>query len=197
MHIQYKIVIGMSILGGIITSVIIYVGGLFSSSMPIVAEELTATLPPPKVSTFFPTALPPTSTPIPTPTEEPILRARLSHYWPKNGPPNCHSATWTGTECTSILSDGDEWQHWSYFIDWGMACPIEFPLGTKMLVEGFGTGIWTCVDRGSAIQRLPDGTFFLDLLTKKQPWISPDMAETIYDKYSPSGNYVVKVKVMK
>ena len=82
MRLEYKLVIGVAIFGGLVSSIVIYVGGLLSPP-PVVVEEPTITLPPPKVSTV----LPPTSTPIPTPTEEPILRARLSHYWPAWGPP--------------------------------------------------------------------------------------------------------------
>ncbi len=199
MKTEYKIVLGMAFMGGVIVGTVIYIGGLFAPRPVVAAPEptLAATLPPPDVSTVLPPP-PPTATTAPTATAEPILRARISHYYPAWGPPNCISANWDGVKCSSLLSDGQAYEHWSYFENWGMACPGEFPLGTKMALDAdFGTGIWTCVDRGGAIQRLPDGTFFLDLLTRDMPYIPPGEAEVIYDDYSPSGSYVVTVKILE
>ena len=197
MKTEHKIVLGMALFGGAVTSIVIYVGGLFAPQPVTEPIPATATLLPPAVSTVVaPTATATTApTPTPTPTAEPELRARLSHYWPAWGPPSCGS-TWDGVNCNALLSDGETWEHWSYFAEWGMACPIQYELGTKFKIEGFGTGVWTCVDRGGAISVLPDGTFFLDLMSREQPYIPPGEAEVIYDDYSPSGSYVVTVKIM-
>ena len=191
MRTEYKIVTGMALMGGTIVGTFIYVSGLFAVPQEIPPMLPTITLPAPAVSTV----LPPTVAP--TPTAEPVLKARLSHYWPAFGPPNCHPDNWTGTECTTMLSDGRNWEHWTYWVDIGIACPVRFDIGTKIAIEGFGTGIWTCVDRGGAISTLPDGTFFLDLLTRQQPYVSPDEATIVRDIYSPHGNYIVIVRKMK
>jgi hypothetical protein len=197
MRTDYKIVLGMALFGGAVASTVIYVGGLFAPQPVTAAAPVPPTLPPPKVSTGkMPTS---TAVPVPTPTApaEPELRARLSHYWPAWGGSNCHPANWDGINCNALLSDGETWEHWSYFAEWGMACPIQYELGTQFKIEGFGTGVWTCVDRGGAIAVLPDGTFFVDLLTRDQPYIPPGEAEVIYDDYSPSGSYVVTVTIME
>jgi len=188
---EYKIVTGMALMGGTIMGTFIYVSGLFAAPQEIPPMLPTITLPAPAVSTV----LPPTVAP--TPTAEPVLEARLSHYWPAFGPPNCHPDNWTGTECTTILSDGRIREHWTYWVDIGIACPVRFDIGTKIAIEGFGTGIWTCVDRGGAISTLPDGTFFLDLLTREQPYVSPDEATIARDIHSPHGNYIVRVRIVK
>ena len=191
MKTEYKIVTGMALMGGTIVGTFIYVSGLFAAPQEIPPMLPTITLPAPAVSTV----LPPTVAP--TPTAEPVLKARLSHYWPAFGPPNCHPDNWTGTECTTILSDGRIREHWTYWVDIGIACPVRFDIGTKIAIEGFGTGIWTCVDRGGAISTLPDGTFFLDLLTREQPYVSPDEATIARDIHSPHGNYIVRVRIVK
>lgn len=191
MKTEYKIVTGMALMGGTIMGTFIYVSGLFAAPQEIPPMLPTITLPAPAVSTV----LPPTVAP--TPTAEPVLEARLSHYWPAFGPPNCHPDNWTGTECTTILSDGRIREHWTYWVDIGIACPVRFDIGTKIAIEGFGTGIWTCVDRGGAISTLPDGTFFLDLLTREQPYVSPDEATIARDIHSPHGNYIVRVRIVK
>ena len=200
MRTEYKIVFGMALFGGAVTSIVIYVGGLFAPQ-PVIAAPAAPTLPPPKVSTGTkPTATTAPATAIPAtpvPTTPPELRARLSHYWPAWGGSNCHPANYDGINCNALLSDGETWEHWSYFAEWAMACPIQYELGTQFRIEGFGTGVWSCVDRGGAIQVLPDGTFFLDLMTREQPYIPPGEAEVIYDDYSPSGSYVVTVTIME
>ena len=196
MRTEYKIVTGMALMGGTIMGTFIYVSGLFAAPQEAPPMLPTITLPAPAVSTVLPPTVAPTPV-APTPTAEPVLEARLSHYWPAFGPPNCHPDNWTGTECTTMLSDGRNWEHWTYWVDIGIACPVRFDIGTKIAIEGFGTGIWTCVDRGGAISTLPDGTFFLDLLTREQPYVSPDEATIARDIHSPHGNYIVIVRIMQ
>jgi len=151
-----------------------------------------ATLANPYIDIQYDTPVPPTPTVVPTATAE-VLMARLSHYYPNWGGTNCHPANWNGTECTALLTDGKQWQHWSYWEGWGTACPREFQLGTKFNVPNFG--VYTCIDRGGAINILEeDGTFFLDLLTKDQPYISG--GEVVRDKYSPAGSFLIEVQVV-
>ena len=185
-----QIVVGMALLGGLITGSVIYVGNTFAQATPVVVVATpTATLPPPNVSTV----IVPTATTMPTVTSAPVLRARLSHYWPQWGPPNCHSANWDGNKCEALLTDGKQWQHWSYWTGRGTACPREFERGTVFRIPDFGDFI--CIDRGGAINMLPDGTFFLDLLTTTQPYVAG--GTVIRDEFSPSGSYVVIVTVVK
>lgn len=53
-----------------------------------------------------------------------------------------------------------------YVPDWydrGLACPSEFPMGTRVTIDGFGE--LTCIDRGDSIILNDDGIFRFDLLT--------------------------------
>ena len=191
------IVLGMAFMGGGITGTVIYAGNLFAPQPIVMAAPAEPTLPPPEVST----GKMPTSTAVPvtaTPTAEPVLRARLSHYYPAWGGTNCHPVNWDGVNCNTMLTDGRTWEHWSYWENIGVACPARYALGTKFKIDGFGSGIWTCVDRGGAINVLNDEeqTFFLDLLTREQPYIPPSKAEVIYDEFSPQGSLVVTVTIM-
>jgi hypothetical protein len=170
----------------------------------VVEAEPTATLRNPKVSTV----LSPTATTVIEPTEETpeVYLARLSHYTPDKGPPSCIAVNWQKNaqgkyECVSQLFDGKIYRHWSYYKDWGMACPPYFPRGTKMIVgsnlpDG-GFGVWTCIDRGSAIVALEDehSTFFIDLMTDDIPYVHN--GSIIRDRWSPHGSYVVEVTVLK
>ena len=154
------------------------------SPLAAVHKETATSLPEP-VET-----IPYTATAIPMAT--PKLRARLSHYWPAWGPPNCHSANWSNGVCAAALYDGSRFREWQEYVEIGLACPIEFKLGTEFNIPGFGQYI--CVDRGGSINVLPDGTFFLDLLTTEQPYIKG--GEIITDSFSPAGAYVVTVTII-
>ena len=155
------------------------------SPLSTVAKETITSLPEP-VET-----MPHTATAIPVATPE--LRARLSHYWPAWGPPNCHSANWNNGICAAALYDGSRFREWQEYVGIGLACPTEFKLGTEFSIPGFGQYI--CVDRGGSINVLPDGTFFLDLLTTEQPYVKG--GEIITDRFSPSGAYVVTVTIIE
>ena len=160
----------------------------------IIREDVPPTLPPPAIST----TLPSTATAIPA-TEKPIdegntVMARLSYYWPPLGPPNCIGINWTGTECTSMLWDGEVYKHWSYFAQFkSTACPEEYEIGQRFDIPGFG--VYKCVDRGGAIETLPDGSIFLDLMTWEIPYC-PERCQIVTDIYSPAGSYVLEVRVL-
>ena len=152
-------------------------------------ELIEPTLPNPSVDIA-------THTPVVEPTQESnIVRARLSHYWPPNLGPNCHPDNVIDGQCTSWLTDGQRWHHWSWWHEKydTTACPREFPLGTKFYIPALTTTV-LCIDRGGAIETLPDGSIFLDLLTWETPYIKG--GEIVRDIYSPSGHYIVEVKVL-
>lgn len=160
------------------------------SPLAPVVKEITTSLPEPtETMPHTATAMPVTEIPVATPE----LRARLSHYWPAWGPPNCHSANWNNGICAAALYDGSRFREWQEYVGIGLACPSEFKLGTEFSIPGFGRYI--CVDRGGSINVLPDGTFFLDLLTTEQPYIKG--GEIITDKFSPAGAYVVTVTIIE
>jgi hypothetical protein len=108
---------------------------------------------------------PPVSTPTPalTPTTRPrgeMVMARVSHYTPWTGGPNC--ALYIGGQCLSRMASGARWDRW---IDRACACPPEYPFGTTfMLPDG---SEWVCMDRGSRIVIEPGGVIWLDLLTAR------------------------------
>lgn len=83
---------------------------------------------------------------------------RYSYYWPPLGGPNC--AIFHHGRCTSNTANGARWQDW---IGKGIACPPEWPFGTKIVFEG---ETWTCVDRGGKIQ-YEDGIPWIDFLTPR------------------------------
>jgi hypothetical protein len=85
------------------------------------------------------------------------VKARISHYWPPLGPPNC--SRFVNGVCVSKMSSGLPWQDW---VDRACACPKEYPFGTRFkLADG---SVWTCEDRGGAIVTDAAGVIWLDLL---------------------------------
>lgn len=121
------------------------------------APNFDKTLPP--ESSMQATDLDPIETTIPStgPTATPeTLQAHLSNYWPPYGDINCDY------ECAH-LANGDRWQKW---VGKGLACPLEYPLGTIFVVRGQE---WTCIDRGERIVVNTDGTIWLDLLLPFMP----------------------------
>jgi len=171
-------------------------------------REVVVVLPGSRIAVTHKSTLPaPTDTAVPAAVPDPVLLARISHYTPSAGPPSCHSSNWANGECTSWLADGNGgWYHWSHYAGWGLACPSpQFALGTRFMIEYFPSnaadGAWQCVDRGSAIVALSGGeygepTFFLDLLTDVQPYVSPQVATVVTDVHSPMGHYLVRVKIV-
>lgn len=90
-----------------------------------------------------------------------VERAKISHYWPPLGGPNC--SNFVDGECVSHMASGLRWQD---YVDTAVACPAEYPFGTRFLVFG---KLWTCLDRGGAIIRTNDNSVWLDLLTPTTP----------------------------
>ena len=84
------------------------------------------------------------------------MTIRYSNYTPWTGGPNC--SNFVNGECVSRMASGERWQDW---MERAVACPPEMPFGTR--VKAFGT-IWTCLDRGGAIQYI-DGIPYVDFLT--------------------------------
>ena len=190
---EYKLVIGVALAGGVVTFGIVFLLVGKAAERAYISALPTPTLIAPAVSIV----LAPTKTPEPpTATPAPILRARLSHYWPPLGPPSCAEPNWSNGECTATLTDGKQWQHWSYWSGVGTACPKEFERGTVFRInEGSHVGDYICIDRGGAINMLYDSTFYLDLLSPEQPFVSG--GDIIRDKHSPHGSFVVTVTIVE
>ncbi len=111
---------------------------------------------------------------------------RLSYYWPDLGGTNCHESNWRKdtNKCVTNLY-GKPWQHWE---NKGAACPVKYPLGTKLWITRLKKTV-VCVDRGGGIVTLLDGTSFLDLLQRNHIWV-PDWKERVLrDTWCPSGCY--------
>ena len=143
----------------------------------------------------------PTSTELPTPTAEPEptataehegqrVQVRLSHYWPPLLGVNCHPANVHSGQCHARLY-GKEWQEW---VGVGLACPMEWPLGTEWHIPALGK-TFICVDRGGAIQSLEDGSVFVDLLQPDIPYVHN--GNIVRDQYSTSGAYLVEAWVTR
>ena len=56
------------------------------------------------------------------------------------------------------MSSGNRWQD---YVDVAIACPTQWPFGTKVTVDG---KTWTCLDRGGAIN-CDSGVCWIDQLT--------------------------------
>jgi len=112
------------------------------------------------------------------PSNAEIVQAIFSYYWPNLGGTNCSrfvedsfpsyvpidfpNADTTRGWCWSKMSSGERWE---YYRDRAVACPDEYPFGTK--VYAFGRE-WICLDRGGAIISTPDGDW-IDFLTPNPP----------------------------
>lgn len=112
---------------------------------------------------------------------------RVSHYWPALGGTNCWPANWIkdalhpmGGVCRTKLL-GEAWSSWAGV---GAACPPSVKLRQRIWVDKLQRSYY-CVDRGGAIEDLPDGTRFIDLLIPAPVWW-PN-ADVIKDRYCPSG----------
>lgn len=62
------------------------------------------------------------------------------------------------------MASGERWQDW---IGVAAACPKEFPFWTVVVLPGGEK--FVCLDRGSAIITMYDGSVWLDLLVEKAP----------------------------
>jgi len=206
---DYLILIGgMSLWGGLLFAVFIYLSNMFTATQAPTQGEWQQDdprlLPQPSVVIEIPVEVPVTVSPTAFPEDE--MLARISSYWPGSLGPNCHPENIVDGECTTWLTDGVEWRHWSWWATNrnATACPKEFPLGTlfDLGAAKLGTsndaslGTYVCIDRGGAIKFITENgetTFFLDLLSPNIPFVPG--ARIIKDKYSPSGHYVVPVTV--
>ena len=116
------------------------------------------------------------------------LKLRLSYYWPAWGGTNCFPTNFKDGHCTSWIY-GKHWYEWR---DIGMACSPKIKLGTKIYIEELKK-TFMCVDRGGAIEDLPDGTSFVDLLQTEHPYVYKGVV--VKDKWCPSGCFVVTGRI--
>lgn len=90
--------------------------------------------------------------------------ANLTWYDPALGGVNCDSSC-------DYMAAGDPVADW---YGRALACPPEFPLGTRFSILGSRWGLadgeWLCLDRGGSIVILDDGVIRLDLLTRAPIW---------------------------
>ena len=124
-----------------------------------------------------------------------LFTVRLSHYWPPLGGTNCHPAHWQEPtqgnpgQCNATLA-GEPWSTW---VKIGAACPPEIPLTTLIYIIELKKAFY-CIDRGGAVQTLPDKTLFIDILKPDANYIHK--GNIIKDKYCPSGCYTSKAYLL-
>ena len=124
-----------------------------------------------------------------------LFTVRLSHYWPPLGGTNCHPAHWQEPtqgnpgQCNASLA-GEPWSTW---VKIGAACPPEIPLTTQIYIIELKKAFY-CIDRGGAVQTLPDKTLFIDILKPDANYIHK--GNIIKDKYCPSGCYTSKAYLL-
>jgi len=103
------------------------------------------------------------------PEGEPDLEVdgRISYYYP----PYAYLSPEYEMNCDKIdgvlecehMANGQEVK---YFIGEAVACPVEFPFGTVIKVWG---GYYTCRDRGGAIVKISENTYWFDVLYPTMP----------------------------
>lgn len=106
----------------------------------------------------------------PIPDREPDYKidAKISYYYPPYAYKdvkyeiNCDKPNGI-LECEHMAS-GEEVK---YFIGEAIACPEQFPYGTVFQVWD---GFYTCRDRGGAIVKIDDNTYWLDILYPVMPY---------------------------
>ena len=182
------VLVSISLLGGFLTGIF-----LWNAIRGYEVEQPDATLVAPYIDVQMNTPVPPT----PEPTAEPQLRARLRYYWPPNLGPNCHPDNVVDGQCTSWLTDGKRWHPWSWWHEKyaTVACPREYPLGTKFYIPALTT-TYLCIDRGGAVYTIEyDGSVRLDILQRDPIWV-PD-GEVVRDKFSPAGSYIVDFVIVQ
>lgn len=91
-----------------------------------------------------------------------VVMAKLSHYWPPLGGPNCFS--FIRGECVSRMASGERWQDWT---GRAAACVREWPFWTRLTLPGGEE--FVCLDRGGAIRTGADGLPWIDLLVQHAP----------------------------
>lgn len=186
------VLVAVSILGGFLSG--LWVWNL-TRGYEIERPVAEATLVAPYIDFQWNTPVP-TVPPTPEPTAEP-LQARLSFYWPPNLGPNCHPDNIVDGQCTSWLTDGKRWHHWSWWHERyaTVACPREYPLGTKFYIPAL-KNTFLCNDRGGAVSTIEhDGSVRLDILQPNPIWV-PD-GEVVRDKFSPAGSYIVDFVIVQ
>ena len=117
-----------------------------------------------------------------------IIKLRLSYYWPAWGGTNCFPGNYKDGHCSSWIY-GKHWYEWSGI---GMACSPKIKLGTKIYIQELKK-TFMCVDRGGAIEDLPDGTSFVDLLQWEAPYIYK--GTIVKDKWCPSGCFIANGEI--
>lgn len=101
---------------------------------------------------------------MPPPPGAIAVQAKISHYVPWFGGPNC--ANFKDGRCLSRMASGLPWQN---FVSRAVACPKDYPFWTR--VYAFGQE-WICLDRGGKIVR-EGSLIWLDFLANPAPENTP------------------------
>jgi hypothetical protein len=88
--------------------------------------------------------------------------AKISHYWPPLGGPNC--AVFRNGQCISNMASGLPWHTW---VGRAAACPAELPFWTVITLPGGES--FVCLDRGGKIVTTDAGEIWIDLLVERAP----------------------------
>jgi hypothetical protein len=95
-----------------------------------------------------------------------IIVISFSFYWPAWGGVN-------GSP-TGRVASGDPWQQW---VQRGAACPIDWPFGTEVILDGT---TYTCIDRGAFIgYDSRTGAPIVDFLTDRPAYRFKEQVEAI------------------
>lgn len=109
-----------------------------------------------------------------------LLTIKYSRYWPPAGGSNC--STFVDGQCLSRTASGARWQDW---VDKGCACPVEWPFGTTVELDG---QVWTCVDRGGKVRFGEDGLTYIDFLSPTSAYGYGELVEAKITITSPVSN---------
>jgi hypothetical protein len=99
---------------------------------------------------------------LPAPTQGPTgqnIKVKISWYNPALGGVNC--GHFVNGVCVSRMASGLPWQD---YIGVAIACPMEVPFHTKIVIDGRS---WECLDRGGAIKITPNGEYWVDMLLQQ------------------------------
>lgn len=97
-----------------------------------------------------------------------MILARMSNYWPPDGPPNCWTPQWLNGYCYAKMKSGQTWESWVNGQNgvYALACPEEYAFGTVFVLPG--GEVFQCWDRGGKIKTV-DGIPWLDLMVRTPP----------------------------
>lgn len=107
--------------------------------------------------------------------------AHISHYNPPAGGPNCYDFDLDNSYCYSPTFIG---VHWKAVWGLGAACPVEWKIGTWVVIPDVGAFI--CLDRGGGIICDPDTKVCnVDILGPSGPWDGKTLTVSLWVPLDP------------